>query len=447
MKELYIHVGQAKTGTSMVQAFLALNRKLLHKKGLYYPLFREEPTIRDKNCAMGGMGGNAYGMWELDRPFDQMNKEQLEYVQKMKTWFEDNDKVLISEEGLWVCTAAFYKNCLSLLDKETDFRVRVIVYLRRQDERLESLWNQCIKSGTYSKGCMEFCEERSGAEWDYGSQLEMLAGLIGKENMFVKIYDSERFPDGNSLLEDFMSVFGFYDLSDFQIPKFQVNPSFGKDLIEIAQVTNTIPDIKILDKEFRQIRKELTEFRQNTETVMHAPSFLAYEERKRILDKCDEGNRKIGREYFGIDTSPFPEIEKDQKNMSEGVSKELVYFLFRLIVEQAKEIEMLHWKTDEFQLSHNIKDGSDVVVYGADKKGRRVYHWLKNRGNYNIVGFVDKRWRKLKEIEDGLEEPESIFEKKYDFILISMERQNTAQQVEDWLKMRGIPAEKMIRVL
>lgn len=67
MKELYIHIGQGKTGSSMIQAFLALNRNLLNKKGLYYPLFQEELVVRDKNCSMNG---NAYRMWELDRPLE-----------------------------------------------------------------------------------------------------------------------------------------------------------------------------------------------------------------------------------------------------------------------------------------------------------------------------------------------------------------------------------------
>ncbi len=445
MKELYIHIGQGKTGSSMIQAFLALNRNLLNKKGLYYPLFQKELVVRDKNCSMNG---NAYRMWELDRPLEQMNKKQIEYMHTIKTWFEENDKVLISEEGLWVCSVAFYKNCLSLLDERTGFRLKVIVYLRRQDQRLESLWNQRIKAGTYSQSCMEFCEDQSGADQDYYSQLKMIADVIGKENMIVKIYDTGRFSDGYDLLEDFMAVFGFKDLSEFQIPKYQVNPSFGKDMIEITQVTNTIPYIRILDHEFRKIKKELTQFRQSTDTVMHAPSFLTYEERERILDKCAKGNRKIGQEYFGIDISPFPGLEQSDENMSGGgISKELVYFLFSLIVDQAKEIEMLHWKTDDFGLSKKMEDGSTVIVYGADRKGRRVYHWLKKKGNYQVAGFVDKRWEKLKEIEKDLRKPESIFEEEFDFILISMEPQDAARQVEKWLKLRGVAAEKIVRVL
>ncbi len=265
------------------------------------------------------MGGNAYGMWELDRPLDQMNKAQMEYMQQIKAWFKDNDKVLISEEGLWVCSAAFYQNFSSLLDDGADFRVRIVVYLRRQDERLESLWNQCVKAGTYHHGCMEFCDEYIGADQDYYSQLEMIAGIIGKENMIVKIYD-DRYSVGNYLLEDFMSVFGYKDISEFRIPKFQVNPSLGKDLIEMVRVTNTIPDIRMIDDEFRKIKKELTEFRESTETVAHAPSFLTYEERKRILDRCAQGNQKIGREYFGIDKSPFSELKQDYKKLRGGVS-------------------------------------------------------------------------------------------------------------------------------
>lgn len=88
-----------------------------------------------------------------------------------------------------------------------------------------------------------------------------------------------------------------------------------------------------------------------------------------------------------------------------------------------------------------------MIVYGADQKGRRVYHWLEKKGNYQIAGFVDKRWEKLKEIEKDLRKPESIFEKEFDYILISMEPQDAAQQVEKWLKMRGVAAEKIVRVL
>lgn len=125
----------------------------------------------------------------------------------------------------------------------------------------------------------------------------------------------------------------------------------------------------------------------------------------------------------------------------------MVYFLFSLIVDQAKEIEMLHWKTDDFGLSKKMEDGSTVIVYGADRKGRRVYHWLKKKGNYQVAGFVDKRWEKLKEIEKDLRKPESIFEEEFDFILISMEPQDAARQVEKWLKLRGVAAEKIVRVL
>ena len=64
-------------------------------------------------------------------------------------------------------------------------------------------------------------------------------------------------------------------------------------------------------------------------------------------------------------------------------------------MEQAKEIEMLHWNTDDFKLSENLEEGSAVIVYGADKKGRRVYHWLKRKGSYRIVGLVERKLKKI----------------------------------------------------
>ena len=37
MKQIFIHVGAGKTGTSAIQEFLKLNEKKLSQKGLYMP--------------------------------------------------------------------------------------------------------------------------------------------------------------------------------------------------------------------------------------------------------------------------------------------------------------------------------------------------------------------------------------------------------------------------
>lgn len=444
MKELYIHIGQPKTGTSALQTFCAINREALRESGIYYPIFDGDYAIREKNNAMVG---NAYNMKMLACPSEQFGGNQIRYMERICELFDQDQCVLLSSETLWTTDIEMYKNVRNFIGEKFNIKIKVIIYLRRQDERIESVWNQWIKSGNYYKTCAEYAKEQS-IEYDYYMRLKMISDVLGKENMIVKIYNPDNFTVENNIYKDFMSIFEIADISAFQQPEFQVNPSLGKNLVEIKRILNSVPSSLILDDEFRRISRENVIFAKNTEVITKAPAFLSYEERKEILDRYEESNRNIGREYFGIEKSPFSELSEqcDSSVIGADIYKDIIYFFGQLLIEQKKEIELLHSQIDEFQLPENVKKESRVIVYGGDKRGRSLYHYLKRTGECQIVGFVDRRWEKLKTIEENIEDPMIIFDRVFDYVLIGVADKKTVTAIEEYLKAQGIGTERIIAV-
>lgn len=443
MKELYIHIGQPKTGTSALQAFLAINREILRDKGLYYPMLESELAIREKNSALGG---NAiHGLRIFGCPAADIGSMQIKYIERIRKLFDQDDRILLSDEGLWEDSPVIFENMKALLGDELSIDIKIIVYLRRQDERIESEWNQIVQTQAYTGTCIEFAENKD--IWDYYLKLHAIEKAVGKENMIIKLYESENFSAEDSIFKDFLSIFEIKDMEAFKMLEYQVNPPLSRNMVEMKRILNFIPSVVLLDDEIRKILNERTVFARNTEAIVKAPAILSYQERKEILDRCREGNEKIGQEYFGIHCSPFQKIEEEYENCpGGGIYQETIYFLGRLLVGQAKEIEKLHWEIDEFKLPAYVKKGSRILVYGADKRGRRVYHWLKKTGDYYAAGLIDSRFGKIKSIEEDVQPPVMLFEIEFDYILIGVSPLDSAQKIRDYLEMRGFRAEQIIRV-
>ena len=156
MKELYLHIGQPKTGTSALQVFFAKNREKLRENGLYYPILDGEFAIREKNTAVSG---NAYSLEKLGCDREKAKQFYKEYILKIQDLFIRDKCVLLSRENLWNADIKLYENIKALIGEKIGVTIKVIVYLRRQDESIESFWNQVVKSHTYTKSCMEYAEE------------------------------------------------------------------------------------------------------------------------------------------------------------------------------------------------------------------------------------------------------------------------------------------------
>lgn len=116
-----------------------------------------------------------------------VEKEQWywdEGMKQVRKKFEKFDQVILSDESIWYCLSYRKKSVLRDLQKEAEkdhFQIKVIVYLRRQDDFLLSRWNQFIKqnmSYVAKLTCDEYFNEGYKKEeklFEYDRKLDEIA--------------------------------------------------------------------------------------------------------------------------------------------------------------------------------------------------------------------------------------------------------------------------------
>ncbi len=84
-----------------------------------------------------------------------------------------------------------------------------------------------------------------------------------------------------------------------------------------------------------------------------------------------------------------------------------------------------------------IPDGSKIVLYGAGVAGREVYEVQKKKKMYEIVLWVDKKYKEY--FQEGLEveNPSNMLVAKFDFIVVAVEREELFQSIRQEIISNG----------
>ncbi|MDE5863507.1 MAG: hypothetical protein K2H34_04085, partial [Lachnospiraceae bacterium] len=309
MKTLYLHIGTPKTATTAIQTFCWDNREILEKHGYGYPLFDYQFTNVQKYRNAHFLVGRIKDA-DGKRQFDEEQKVVREELGQVCQLFEQYDNIILSDEGIW--NRGFFDdtNCWERLKqgllKDDNIAVKVIVYLRRQDDFLFSWWNQQVKEGMLSSSVMsweEVVEKMPYIKLDYYNILTKISEYVGKENITVRIFDKKSFV-GGSIQADFLDALHLQYTDEYKLLAPMQNPSLTKNNVEIKRVLNTLPD---LDKQKNSyFRKLLTE--ASAEGEEGSSHMFSEEEDRKFLEKYQEGNAKIAREYLGKDGALFNDV-------------------------------------------------------------------------------------------------------------------------------------------
>ena len=234
MKEVIIHIGFPKTGTSFLQKSFHENISQLKKLDINYP------NPKDQNLPK-----MAEVDWDTPKNgFLLLNDEHLKESFNLK-------KTLYSEEGLFRILLEKKKRSL-LLDyfSKNNIKVRFIVFYRDFYQHSISTWNQYIKRG---KGAMKYHQFMLSGEYRDLRRLKKWIEISIAEGFDISVfkYDSHK----KDLFKFFLEkVLGIKDIKSFSYENRRINRSLDYSEIEFVRLLNKEFGSKVTDTVIKKLR-------------------------------------------------------------------------------------------------------------------------------------------------------------------------------------------------
>lgn len=340
MKTLYLHIGSPKTGTTSIQYFCFDNREVLEKKGFCYPSFpyrypynnsRLNPTVRN-GLFCQAMYMNEDGVRDKEKETEIFD----DAMQRIRGVFETYDNVIISDEDIWSSAGrrrkGFWKDVHEKA-QEGGFTVKVIAYVRKQDELIESWWNQTIKHSASRSNTMtweEYLEVYPQyINLEYYALLKAAADMFGVENIIVRRFNSKYFVDG-SLLADFLDILGLKLTDEFLVDDQSVkNTRMTENLCEIKRIINCMPEVEI--EERWRYERLLRDISQEPGAGPPRRMFSA-EEASAFMERYESSNQKLYEMFFADGKPLFEEKGGDPPEKWKKDNPDMLTDLVRFIV-------------------------------------------------------------------------------------------------------------------
>jgi hypothetical protein len=208
-RHLFLHIGLPKTGTSAIQSFLAAERKALAAQNIYFPDTLDDERHSMLVRAIGGVQRQdpQSGIWRGEDPGVALQAYIDGFTTDLAAMPRGVTKVILSAEQFSRFKAD--EPLIRLRDLLTPYfdSMRIVAYLRRQDNFFASFYTQTLRLGVIEPpDVTALLKQYEG--YDYAEILTRWARVFGEDAIVPRLF--ERGPDRKfDVLEDFASVCGF----------------------------------------------------------------------------------------------------------------------------------------------------------------------------------------------------------------------------------------------
>lgn len=281
VKNIYLHIGRGKTGTTAIQSFLSLNREALLAHGVHY-------VVADS--ASWGRGHHSFAKSFIDRPPSYLatlaDPDGARAAVRQELLQVQAETVLLSSENLTMANveklARFWKD---LFGSAT---VRIIFFARSQDELAESEYNQTVKAALTQKTFEQFIATEL-EEMDFAELLAPWARHFGKDQIFARVFNAA----GNEVISEFLECLDLKDLlPTAALPgEASANVSAGFLGLEIFRALNQF--------HFPRRQELYAQLNRAIKSIDQPSLFFPAARARAFRDRYRSSNRVFSRDYLG----------------------------------------------------------------------------------------------------------------------------------------------------
>jgi hypothetical protein len=220
-RPLILHIGLSKTGSSSIQRVLAEQRPAMRAQGAYLPFspgwanhaLLPAACVRDLKI----LWGYHPATWEGLTPAVRIARFRDEFAAEMQSLPADVERVVITAEQIGG-VLRHQDEVARLADMLRPFfdPIRVVVYLRRQDQHATSAYSEWLRGGVLREPGLPEGGPEKHPEYDYGSLLARWGDIFGDDAILPRIFDRSRLLDGDVVAD-------FLDIAKMTLPALEEN--------------------------------------------------------------------------------------------------------------------------------------------------------------------------------------------------------------------------------
>ncbi|MGK7909745.1 MAG: hypothetical protein AB4040_21265 [Synechococcus sp.] len=281
-RKVFLHIGTAKTGSTSIQTFLSHNRDLLYKNNYLYP----SSPGKKNHLKLASFALDDSKMPHVRKLCGIKSRDDI--IPFRESFTSD----ILNEVHSSKATNIIFSNehCdLLLLDSEVkrlhdlisqiSSDTTIILYVRRQDDFLTTMYSTMIKNGKTTK----FSLPRKNDRYNFYALANRYAKYFGKNNIKVRLFKSELLKNSD-VVDDFLDLVGIPDIN----------------LLETVNKSNLSLDVKHLDF--------LRRLNQYVPRVQNGSSFKERGNLVKLLEKFSTGPTvTLDRESLDLFMSNFHE--------------------------------------------------------------------------------------------------------------------------------------------
>ncbi len=301
-----VHIGTPKTGSTFLQHFFLENRKIFLENNIFFPTTGLAPI----NQYRGGRFACHNRLLKAIATQDELGIDAF----RREIEQAGAQNVIISSENFSIYPDAI-EFIASLLHP---FDVKIIVYLRRQDFFLESLYKEFINGGwlKLTEDVEKFFFDYEGPYGiiprNYNKLIAPWAQAFGTENILVRPFEKRQFFE-QDLIRDFFHAVKLPWNNDYTYPEETAkNISPGVQVNKILRDLNRIPLQQTYYQEALNII--FSEHQEPSSGKGKKQFFSSPQLRYNILKKYEESNKQVARTYLARSTGRLfyaPEPDPD----------------------------------------------------------------------------------------------------------------------------------------
>lgn len=305
MKSIFIHIGQHKTGSTALQRFFEHNEEALLCNSILYP-----------RTGRVNLDGNAMERHMLLSLAPDRDPRMLPAL-RGEIDASSAQNVIISGEGFSRASERpQLQRGIARMRQELDGHdCRIVVYLRPQEELIQSFYNWRVREGYESRPFRVFLEEYQEERQHYlcpDQLLKPFERIFGRESIIVRRYDKTGF-HGKTIFRDFFHGIGLPWSTDFTLcDPGGINKGIPHSTMELmrrirAELPHDVED-------FSSFSRFMAEIMEDGGGSSIAHTMLDYDEKCRIRARYEASNAKVVERYLGNTGQPlFPEVRMDHE--------------------------------------------------------------------------------------------------------------------------------------